>query len=385
MKFMRKNGGFTLVELIVVIALLAILAGVAVPAYSGYINKANEAADNQLLSAINTSFAAACIENGVDPSTVTAANIAVTNKKIGAVSGVSASTGNPANVPASFANYFTAANPNATFKVFTALVYNPATHNFVGDGTLVKVTYAGSTIYLPQSAIDGLKGSSFGTVGADGLLELVNTVTGTAQLMAGKLDAVFGDAAFQKSAMLALGATTADEFNAKTQAIVQEMMEKNPDMTMNQAIAQMNANAAVLYASQNAVKYTDEQITDLFAGGSASVKDNLKTDGKTADGMAQAALIYGMYTAYANSAEYGNADLQANAEDPLAVLNAMDNDANFKAFVNSEQGKQDMEAFRNSLGIIVDSTENNGDATTDLMVNGFNNDELKGVIGGLMG
>lgn len=45
MKFMKKNGGFTLVELIVVIAILAILAGVAVPAYSGYVEKANKQAD----------------------------------------------------------------------------------------------------------------------------------------------------------------------------------------------------------------------------------------------------------------------------------------------------------------------------------------------------
>ena len=53
------NGGFTLVELIVVIAILAILAGVAIPAYSGYITKAQDAKIVTELDAIQTAVQAA--------------------------------------------------------------------------------------------------------------------------------------------------------------------------------------------------------------------------------------------------------------------------------------------------------------------------------------
>ena len=64
MNMMKKNGGFTLVELIVVIAILAILAGVAVPAYSGYITKAKDAAVITELDAIATAAQAANAEKG---------------------------------------------------------------------------------------------------------------------------------------------------------------------------------------------------------------------------------------------------------------------------------------------------------------------------------
>ena len=59
MNMFKKNGGFTLVELIVVIAILAILAGVAVPAYSGYITRAHDAAVITKLDAISTAIQAA--------------------------------------------------------------------------------------------------------------------------------------------------------------------------------------------------------------------------------------------------------------------------------------------------------------------------------------
>ena len=62
MNMFKKNGGFTLVELIVVIAILAILAGVAIPAYTGYIAKANEATDYQMLGAVKTAVIFAAVE-----------------------------------------------------------------------------------------------------------------------------------------------------------------------------------------------------------------------------------------------------------------------------------------------------------------------------------
>lgn len=54
MKRCGESKGFTLVELVVVIAILGILAAVAVPSYSGYVSKAKEAGDIQILSSVAT-------------------------------------------------------------------------------------------------------------------------------------------------------------------------------------------------------------------------------------------------------------------------------------------------------------------------------------------
>ena len=90
MNMFKKNGGFTLVELIVVIAILAILAGIAVPAYSGYITKAEQAADVQMLSPIATAVQGLAIEK---QATVTDIEVTVAS---GAVSTIAVKNGKTA-------------------------------------------------------------------------------------------------------------------------------------------------------------------------------------------------------------------------------------------------------------------------------------------------
>ena len=65
----KKNSGFTLVELIIVIAIIAILTAVAAPQYIKYVDKARWSKDQNVAASVLTTIEAAVIDVNSDENT----------------------------------------------------------------------------------------------------------------------------------------------------------------------------------------------------------------------------------------------------------------------------------------------------------------------------
>ena len=65
------RGGFTLIELIVVIAILGILAGIAIPSYSKYSDQAKQSADRQTAEVALNAMVMYCSENRITDAPLT--------------------------------------------------------------------------------------------------------------------------------------------------------------------------------------------------------------------------------------------------------------------------------------------------------------------------
>ena len=88
----RRSGGFTLMELLVVVAVIAILAAIAIPAYSDYTAKSQAAEAYTLLDGLKTPIADAVMQDN-SATSCTPPTSAITSGKY--VAGITSTWANP--------------------------------------------------------------------------------------------------------------------------------------------------------------------------------------------------------------------------------------------------------------------------------------------------
>ena len=148
--------------------------------------------------------------------------------------------------------------------------------------------------------------------------------------------------------------------------------------------AQLAASNAVLYSAQNTAKAADG-ILELLTGSNpkGTIANNLLSGVNDGEGMAQASIAYGLYTAYAERYKPENA-----ATTPTGVLGAL-SDPDFQAYLKGETLSDgtstagavgtDLDGYLAAMNMI-NANSNNSDLVKDVLVNGFNTADLNALM-----
>ena len=373
MSFMKKNAGFTLVELIVVIAILGILAGVAIPTYSGYIEKAQIAGDQQELHNVNLAFAAACAEAGESNYGRTDVSITTTGSAGSLqVTGVAAS-GN-AKIATNFANYYEA----GVFKKATALYYSGAEGGFkMNEGGMRNETGYRKEYTDAVDTFNSEDNSYYGNEVA--LLGTVNQFTGAFSGFLGsnpnRLDSLLEDPDFKK--FCEDNGIPKDYYDAIGGAMAMYAAEVLSD------IDPAAIHNAVLNSYDAQDGLTLDKMGAIMNGGEETKAD------LALNGAVLAAVIAG----YANS-EYATDEAVSYFNDNTKNVNSVGTlDTYLNGIVNAgktdegdsfakylqEQGAADIEAFTAGLAAV---NAGNEDVINTMLSGGDFNSVLLGLLGG---